>query len=569
MHLQRQTRTWLFDGLILAVGLTLFFTWLLGSYALGVPDEGRYGEISREMLANHNFLTPHLNAIKYFEKPPLFYWLGALTQKFFGLNEFAVRLPAAFTAILGCLLVYAAARRLYDRNTGLLASVILATSILYFTLGHLATPDMLVSVCVTGTLLCFLLSTETMGSQRRYLMYGAYLFAALAVLAKGLLGILFPLVIIGLWIGLLQQWRTIKYLYLPSGLLLFLLIAAPWHFLVQGANPEFFRFYFIEQHFLRYLTISAGRYKPDWFFIPILFLGFMPWIVFLPAAIKAQLPRHWRQRQDYRRGLFLLLWAVVIFGFFSFSKSKLITYILPVIPPLAILVGRYLAVRWQRPATKTAIKPACLVLMGLVWLLAIAVICLVQQFPNIISAAAALRLIIPVTLWVLGITLAAFIICRHSEGGRRNEMRVTIVILITSTALSLLLLVPIMRHVHLGSIKPLVKTLKPLLTPGAEVAAYDQYYQDLPFYLQQSVTVVDSPGELKFGMRYEDTSAWMIDKKTFWRRWQTAQQIFVVMPWISYSALTRPIVGQCYLVAQTSTEVLLTNQPLEGIGQHC
>lgn len=266
--------------------LTLFFCALffigLGDRPLFVPDEGRYAEIIREMITQKDYVTPHLNGIKYFEKPILFYWLGSAAVTLFGLKTASIRAVNALLALGVCLFTYITGRRLYDRATGLLAACILSTSTLFFAMAHLITLDLPVTVFITATFYFFLLGIQT---PHRLYFYAATFAAACAVLTKGLIGIVFPIMIIGTWIALLNHWRLLKTFYLPSCLLLFLIITLPWHWLVQQRNLEFFHFYFIEQHFLRYTNKAIGHYQPSWFFIPYFLIGFFPWIIFFTAII--------------------------------------------------------------------------------------------------------------------------------------------------------------------------------------------------------------------------------------------------------------------------------------------
>ena len=179
--------TWFFDCFWLALFLCLLFGWMLGSRALGVPDEGRYSEIPREMLWFHDFITPHLDGIKYFEKPPLLYWMQAGMMSWFGVNEWALRVPTAIMAGVGCLSTYATGRFLFDRRTGVLAALLLATSPLYFVMARSITTDMTVSVWITLTLFSFIvamnLSPDSLAQRNMcWLMFAS---AALAVLTKG------------------------------------------------------------------------------------------------------------------------------------------------------------------------------------------------------------------------------------------------------------------------------------------------------------------------------------------------------------------------------------------------
>ncbi len=337
------------DTLLLLLVLTLLFGFALGKRALWEPDEGRYAEIPREMVVTGDYVTPRLNGVKYFEKPPLFYWLQAGTIEAFGVSEWSLRLWPALFAVLGCLAVYLAGRRLYDRRTGLLAAAVLATNPLYYELGRAVTLDMAVSVMITVALLAFLLGVEQPpGHSRRSYMWTCYASAAFATLTKGLIGFVLPGLVIGTWIAVMGEWRQLKKMYLLSGAALFLVIAAPWHLVVAWVNPEFSYFYFVHEHFLRYLTRVHHRYEPVWFFVPVVLLGFYPWTIFLVQSVKANLPVSWARRHQRSRELFLLLWAVLVLAFFSLSSSKLIPYILPLLPPLALLIARYLAYMWDQ-----------------------------------------------------------------------------------------------------------------------------------------------------------------------------------------------------------------------------
>ncbi len=297
-------KTYWLDCLLLTVLLSVFYRLFLGHYALITPDEGRYAEIGREMLRSGHYLVPRLNYILYFEKPPLFYWLTALSLKLFGLKEWAARLWPAIFAIMGCLITYLTAHKYYDRKTGLFAAGILGTSFLYFAIGHMATIDMAVSLFITATLVAFLFGIrEPAGLTRRGYFYLAAICTALAVLTKGLIGLIFPIMIIGLWVLFLNKWKELKTGYWPTTILIFLLIAIPWHVYMQIKYPAFFNFYFITQQFARYATLSAQRYEPFYFYTVTFLLGFFPWSVFILQSICSAWPR-WKNRDAFSTELF-------------------------------------------------------------------------------------------------------------------------------------------------------------------------------------------------------------------------------------------------------------------------
>lgn len=545
------------DALALTLLIGVFFCFMLGNRPLAVPDEGRYVEIPREMAVTGDYITPRLNGVKYFEKPVLFYWLEAFSIRLFGLDEFTLRLWPAIFAVLGCLAVYLAGARLFGRRSGLLAAAVLATSLLYYGLSRAIILDMPVSVLLTASLLSFLAGVrEARGWRRRFFLWGFYVFAALAVLTKGLIGILIPALVVGAWIVLLGEWRILKTMELPAGLALFLLVAAPWHLLAQRANPEFFDFYIVQEHFLRYLTTMHSRYHPAWYFIPVVLLGLFPWSAFLVQAVKYSLPATWKERHEHRDALFLILWAGLVFLFFSASGSKLPPYILPVFPPLALLIGRYLSAAWESrdfPGVRTGYH----IYLAASLLLAAAFLALPFLAPPELTAA------LKPFANVLAFTLASGAAVAWALA-RFRGFRHAFIAVIAASAVFLAVVNAAAPRVDFKSVKGLAQTLKPLLKPDDEVACYGEYYQDLPVYLERRVTVVDWKGELLFGTRVEDTSRWMIDEETFWRRWQGPTTVYLLTDLGNYDGIRRiddhfPL----NIVARDRRNILLTNREVK------
>ncbi|HEX9021068.1 MAG TPA: phospholipid carrier-dependent glycosyltransferase, partial [Nitrospirota bacterium] len=535
----------------------VFFCFMLGSRPLSVPDEGRYVEIPREMVATGDYLTPRLNGVKYFEKPALFYWLEAFSIKLFGLDEFTLRLWPALFALSGCLVVSAAGARLFGRLSGLLAATALATSFLYYAMSRAIILDMPVTVFLTAALLSFLVSIREAGPARRLYLWSFYAFSALAVLTKGLIGVLIPALVIGAWIILLGEWRTLKSMELPAGIAIFLLIAAPWHILITRANPDFFHFYFIQEHFLRYLTKMHGRYQPPWFFIPIVLLGLFPWSAFLLQSIKHSLPSSWQERHEHRDAVFLMLWALLVFLFFSASDSKLVPYILPVLPPLSLLIGRYLAAAWDRDRLAfPGVRAGYVVAFAILLLLAGAFLALpvVRQAPNALSLGP-YRYSFAVTLAAGG--LAAWALARY-----RNFRQAFAALAVTSM-IFLVQANAAAARVDTKSVKPLAVALKPLLKPGDEVASYRKYYQDLPVYLERRITVVDWHGELDFGAAAEDTSQWMITGDEFWKRWQGPATMYMITDIETYDSLRKDPAIVLFPVARDQRDILVANREVK------
>lgn len=551
-------RSWYSDILLLTFGIVFIFTLFLSSRPLSTPDEARYSEIPREMVVSGDYTTPHLNNIKYFEKPVLFYWMQSASIHLFGLSEWAMRLPNMLMALLGCLFTYATGRILFNRASGIIGSIILATNLLYFAMAHIVTLDMTVTVWLTLSLFSFLIGTQTTQPlSRRLLLYAFYVCAALAVLTKGLIGIIFPGMIIGAWIVLLNEWRLLKIVYLPTGIILFLVIAVPWHIFVQLKNPEFLYFYFIDQHFIRYLTMEAGRYKPFWFWLPIVILGFLPWTVFLPQAIYQHFPKNWITRFHYKKELFLLLWAGLIFIFFTLSNSKLIPYILPIFPPLALLISHYLVTQWYNYSHSKSYKISSIMIPVSVGLLIAAGI-IALQLPSTkyspIDFLQTKNLLLLITLiWLPGTFAGAVLLLRKIN-------KIGFGLIAISSALVFMLLVKNIPLFDNRSVKTLALILKPLLTKNAEVVAYEHYYQDLPFYLERRVSVVEWRNELAFGIQHQpEAKQWMIDHATFWQHWRSNQPVYMLTDQNTYHSLQQNKEDKLYLLAQTPLAVLLAN----------
>lgn len=545
---------WLRDVFLLTLIISVVYGFMLGDRPLGTPDEARYSEIPREMVESGDYITPRLNYLKYFYKPPLLYWTQAASIKAFGLSDWSLRLSNALMALLGALAVYIASRKLYDRRTAWIASLVLATSLLYFVMGHLVTTDLILSTMLTISLLLFLLGIQPeYGKQlKRWLLWGAYIFAALAVLSKGLVGIVLPILIVGLWILILNRWRLLLQMCLISGIILFLLVALPWHILVQWANPEFFDFYIIDQHFTRYATLAAKRYQPVWFFLPFVTLGMFPWVLFMFQAMKNAWPNNWQNRQAKANEIFLLLWALSVFIFFSLSKSKLIPYILPVFPPMAILIGHYLSQQWHKACKGITYGFYALpVIYGLL-------IITVLVFPFVANILELQATIIN-ALMAASLLLAALIIALYCF--KRYGVSKAIISLFISTSLLFMVISASMKHIDGQSIKSLTTIIKPTLQEDDIVVAFGHYYQDLPFYLERKVYVVDGFGELRFGMAQEPNPYWMINADKFWSLWDSEQQVFAIAKTHRYEDMMEQYPHRTfYELGRTNRNHLISNK---------
>ncbi len=327
-----------FDHMIiaaLAVACYVLFFYGLGGIGLIGPDEPRYAAVAREMLMTGDYVTPRLYGVPWFEKPVLMYWLAAAGYKLFGLNEAGARFPSALGATICVFFVYWCGRKLWDRATGFLAALILATSIGWFAFARAASTDMPLTACLTMALAFFLVGLHDATPRRRTWFCGFYAALGLGVLAKGPVAVLLPALSLVGFLLLRGKWSDWKTWY-PKGLCITIAVAAPWFVLCAAVNGwDFIKVFFINQNIQRFLSAIHGHDRPFYFYLPVLLLLTFPWTFLLISALR---------RTFGKNEHILLWWAIVPFVFFSFSGSKLTGYILPMVAPIALLLAKEL---WQ------------------------------------------------------------------------------------------------------------------------------------------------------------------------------------------------------------------------------
>lgn len=555
--------SWITDLLIISLGLGLFFTLWIGTYPLFTPDEGRYSEVAREMIATGDYITPHLNEVVFLDKPILYYWLQASAIKLFGLNEWALRFWPAILGIWGALHVYIAGRTLFNRRAGLLSALMLATSPLYFCASHYANLDLEVAVFISSALLFFVMGVELSHDRKKSflcLMLG-YLFSSFAFLTKGLIGIVFPAIILGLWFLFLYRKRLLAKMRLITGLIIFLMISAPWYIWVQKINPQFFQYFFVTQQFSRFLTYADFNNQTFiWFYFPVVALGFVPWSFFLLQAIGYHLKKVYLDRQQYRIELFFLLWAIVIFVFFSIPKSKTLGYILPIFPALALIVGHYFSNVWDKLSTRGT-------LIGLV---VFNVMCFLMSLFCLWVSHTVPPDIVRYLMITSMILITSSVIVYYFLRQKQYHKAIYCVFI---TAMSFLLtFVASASAFNHKSIKPLAIELKSHLKPEDEVATYQKYFQDLPVYIERRITIISDwrsqyipyrdnwQRELWFGMPYKDTSDWLIGEPTFWKRWRGQKHMYAFMYTDYFPYFKKKARKRVYILGVANDMILVTNQ---------
>jgi 4-amino-4-deoxy-L-arabinose transferase-like glycosyltransferase len=480
----------------IAIAALVLFACLVNiSRPLANPDEGRYSEIAREMAVSGDWVTPRLNGVPYFFKPPLQYWATAVSFKVFGFNEFAARLYVLLCGLLSLFMVGVAARRLLSPEAGWVAASMLAASPYFLAFCGIVTLDTGLMAWTTVAVCAFLIAQAdgTADTARRRWMLLAWAGMALAILSKGLIGIVFPAAAIFLYCVLRRDFSLLARLEWLRGGALFFAMTVPWHVLAAHANADFVRFYFVHEHFERFLTKVHRREEPWWYFWPILFGGFLPWAAALvPAAFT-----HWRSPSDrFQWTQFAILWTLFITLFFSASRSKLPAYLLPVYPVFALVLATW----WM------AARPAYLVrFMAPVGGVILLCLPLVWGIPDRAKSEWLKAMYSAARPWIFGGALAAatglLLGAWLTHKGRKPAALVAIV-----AGMALFIAGFAKGYGELSprqSARDLAAQLKPLITPDTRIFAVRTYDQSLPFYLQRTLRLVDYIDEFEHGVKLE------------------------------------------------------------------
>lgn len=505
----------------------------LGFRPLVKTDEGRYAEMAREIVATGDWITPRLNGLKYFEKPPLQNWVTAATFQIFGLGDWQARLWTGLTGFFGIVLTAYAGRRIYNRRTGLYAGAVLASCFWWSALGHINTLDMGLSGMMSLALCSLLIAQHNRNNKslRGFWMGLCWAGMALAVLSKGLIGIVLPGAVMVLYLFWSRDWILLKSLNWLSGLLIFFAITVPWFVAVSIANPEFPQFFFIHEHFQRFLTKVHHREGPWWYFFPLLIAGLIPWLGWLPTIFTVPLrePSH-----DFQAGKLLLVWFAFIFFFFSISSSKLPSYILPVFPALALLIARAMdsfhGTGWFRINGWLTILLS-LAGLGTAWQ--------IQRFANDQLHGELLGQFQPwIMMALLVLLITAILHNRWISGREEQRTKALLSMAVGGVALSHLILLGFAPLAAVSSGLSMLPKLQSVIKPETPLYAVNMYDQTMPFYLQRTFTLVKHADEMEFGVQQEPQK-WLPDLDSFKTRWLTDVSPIAMMPPATFDTLVQ------------------------------
>lgn len=471
----------------------------LDARTLVPPDEGRYAEMAREMFASGDWITTRLNGIKYFEKPPLQTWMNALSFQLFGLGEWQARLWTGLCGLFGVVLTGVAGRRVFGERAGFYAALVLGSSFYWVACSQIDSLDMGVSGTMTLALCALLVAQrdEATERERRNWMLACWAGMALSMLAKGLIGIVLPGAILVVYTLAARDWTIWRRLHIGKGLLLFFAIAAPWFVLVGLKNPEQPHFFFIHEHFERFLLKEHHREAAWWIFFALLAIGSVPWVGVLVQSLALGVKSEGAGKR-FRPRLLTFIWVAFIVLFFTKSNSKLPGYILPVFPGVALLVGIYLDGGSRRSRMATA---------GLTLLLGAALLATVPNMLRFARRPAEEALYAAYQPWALAAGLLLLIggaLAMLTARQMRRDLTVVVLAVAGFGATELMLagFEPIARTRAGVDLLPALKAAG-AMDPAVKVYSVSIYEQSLTFYLRRPVTLVDYGDEFTFGLQQE------------------------------------------------------------------
>jgi 4-amino-4-deoxy-L-arabinose transferase-like glycosyltransferase len=525
----------LHPGKLLLIALIYGLIWFgtLNYRHLIPSDEGRYAEMAREMLVTGDWITPRYNGYKYFEKPPLQVWATAIAFQVFGLGEWQARLWSALTGFLTILLIGFTGARIFNPRAGWLSALVLASCPMWVISGHFNSLDMALSAFLVSAL-CSLLLAQTSANKNscRNWMWVCWFMMALATLSKGVIGAAIPAMVFVVYSISAWDWKIWSRLHLISGTILFLLITAPWFVLISQRNPEFLEFFFIHEHLQRFTDDAHSRTGPIYYFVPLLIIGILPWIFQIPGAFAQAFVE---RKKEFSSSWLLACWSVVIFAFFSVSQSKLPGYIIPIFPALALLIANRLdrvlgnsnelGLSWKLQTFGFAI-------LGCIGFFFISEIS-VQARPDEIEAYA------QYVYWVIAalialITFSALAAWQSKHQGLRS-------ILSFASGFFLCAIIAGTGHETLGravSGIDLATRVKTLIPSNANIYSVRLLDHTMPFYLERTMIMVESPDELEFGVKQEP-SLWMPSLDAFMERWKEDPTAYALMVPEQYTALQK------------------------------
>ncbi|MGB8579424.1 MAG: glycosyltransferase family 39 protein [Candidatus Sulfotelmatobacter sp.] len=581
--------------------LLLFAVVYVGSlFSPGLQDDAdsTHAEAAREMLATHDFVTLKINGNRYLEKAPLMYWVVALSYFFFGVNEFAAHLPVAVSMLLLVLLAMRWARRAFGDHAAIYAGLFISSAAGCYLFTRILIPESILSLFIAASFYCFATALED-GDAWRW--YGGYACMALAVLTKGLLAIVVVGLALLLYAAISGEWRRWREFRLFTGTLLFLAIAAPWHILAGIRNPHFFWFYFVNEHFMRFLGKRIPKdynKQTDSLYWTLHLVWLFPWSLYLPVALRRPIadwmarrrmgalkaprpPLNFRSRTE----LLCLAWAGVTLVFFSFSTNQEY-YTFPAYFPILLLIAAKVAneedsgsrrwLLWTSGVLAVICIAISAVLAAGLWnsrqLPFVPDIGTVLAKPNLQAETlsmghmldltgesfAALRLpaILAAAIFLIGPVLAFWLRRRRAQRAATWTTAATMAVFLIAAHIALVRFDP-----FLGS-RIMARQIALELKPTDRVMIYgDQSFgSSLLFYLRRPIELVNgNTTSMWWGSTYPDAPHIFLNDQDLLHAWNSPQRVFLFVPEYERARVEALLPGPLHIASEASGKVIFTN----------
>jgi 4-amino-4-deoxy-L-arabinose transferase-like glycosyltransferase len=580
--------------------LLIFAAVYLGSAfspALQDDADSSHAEAAREMMVSGDYVTLHINGVRYLEKAPMIYWLVAISYRIFGVNEFATRLPTLLAMFLLVVLAVRWGSRAFGLRAGAYAGLFVTTAAGFYLFTRILIPEALLSLFIAASFYLFATALEEPGKPP-WRWYGGYACLALAVLTKGLI----PLVFVGItavaYVVTTGDWRRWREFRIPSGLLLFFVIAAPWHILAGLRNPKFFWFYFVNEHFLRFL---GKRYPVDYNKVPaalywsLHLVWLFPWSLYLPLAFKNLWSDFKALRQPATANPFAVrtrvicwIWAGVVLTFFAFSTSQEY-YTFPAYFPLVLLLAGSTAEEEENSGRRrwlTSIAAVTAVLSLVAASVLVAGLWTSRNLPFVADIGtvlakhdmsedtlsmshmldltgesfAALRLpaIIAVIALIVGPLSSLYFRARRKHYAATLAMAFTMGLFLVAAHVALNRFDP-----YLSS-KVLADCISQQAQPSDQIMIYgDQAFgSSLLFYLRRPIGLVNGrTTSMWFGSTYPDAPKIFLDDEDLLRRWNSSTRVFLFVPAYEQARVDSVIPSQKIVAAESSGKIVYSNRP--------
>lgn len=599
-----ESSTKLHRNLALSTVLVLFLfsvVYFGSAFTPGLQDDAdaTHAEVAREMSISHDYVTLKLNGNRYLEKAPLMYWLVSFSYSAFGVNEFAARLPTVLAMLMLLVLAMKWARRAFGERAGIYAGLFVITTVGYYLFTRILIPEAILSLFIASSFYFFLTSLQD-GVAWRW--YAGYACLALAVLTKGLLALVVVGVAMLLYLARSGEWRQWRTFRLLTGLLLFFVIAAPWHLLAGFRNPHFFWFYFVNEHFMRFLGKRIPRdynKQESSLYWSLHLVWLFPWSLYLPIALRraaAEWAMRRKQGADYTQTaettfrshtrLVCLIWAGVTLVFFSFSTNQEY-YTFPAYLPILLLIAGELPreeevgsrrwLLWTSGITAVITIAIAVALAAGLWssrhLPFVPDIGTVLAKPDLQKdtlsmghildltgdSFAALRFpaVLAMVLLLIGPSLAVWFRVRKHHAAATWTTAVTMALFLIAAHIALVRFDP-----YLGS-KVIAADLAPQLRPDDRVMIYgDQAFgSSLLFYLKRPIELVNgNTTSMWFGSTYPDAPHIFINDGQLRQAWDSGTRVFLFVPAHERAHVEEAIPGQKFVVSEHSGKIVFSNR---------